>query len=567
MSVFWQKISTHKALIPIIIALLIGLNVLQGAFTELFHDEAYYWVWSQDLAWGYYEHPPAIAFFIRLGTILLPNEIGVRLFVIILNAFTVYLLYLVTDKKQPLLFFAMLFAVPFVHIGGILAVPDSPFAFFVALYLFCYKKFSEEDTWLSVLWLSIAVVGMLYSKYHGLMAIFFTLLSSPKLLLNPKFWAVVALSCLLFLPRLYWIYMYGLDTLTYHLLGRSRLEHSTLDYIGGEIGALGGIIGIWLTYEAFFFRAKTPFEKALIWICWGVFGFLLLLSFVQHVEANWAAAAVLPILVMAYQQLSLKTHLFKRFYLIALPTFALLLVARFLLASDFLYKNVIPFKTEFWGWQTWAKNVENIAQDCPVVFENTYQLPSKYRFYAKGKKAITLNNPHYHQNQYDMGEYEAQIQGKRIMCLVSQPFCCDSMKKIQTPLGKDLYYTFIDNFRSFNRVKIAITPPKQALKAGEKADFDLLLTHNYPYSCDFSANPRLEAHFACTFWQNGAFRWDDFQGFPGSLSHEVLTDTLHKKLTIKMPAEAGEYEMAINLHYGNAFSGYQAPKMKIRMEK
>jgi hypothetical protein len=34
-------------------------------------DEAYYWVWSQHLAWGFFDHPPAIAAIIRMGTAVL----------------------------------------------------------------------------------------------------------------------------------------------------------------------------------------------------------------------------------------------------------------------------------------------------------------------------------------------------------------------------------------------------------------------------------------------------------------------------------------------------------------
>ena len=35
---------------------------------ELAEDEAYYWLWSQQLSTGYFDHPPAIAYAIRLGT-------------------------------------------------------------------------------------------------------------------------------------------------------------------------------------------------------------------------------------------------------------------------------------------------------------------------------------------------------------------------------------------------------------------------------------------------------------------------------------------------------------------
>ncbi len=59
---------------------LIGLRLVMAAVLPLSADEAYYWLWSKHLAAGYYDHPPAIAFVIRFGTLLLgDSELGVRL--------------------------------------------------------------------------------------------------------------------------------------------------------------------------------------------------------------------------------------------------------------------------------------------------------------------------------------------------------------------------------------------------------------------------------------------------------------------------------------------------------
>lgn len=53
------------------------LSLLQAATTGLFDDEAYYWVYSQYLDWGYFDHPPMIAWLIKLGTSLFAGELGV----------------------------------------------------------------------------------------------------------------------------------------------------------------------------------------------------------------------------------------------------------------------------------------------------------------------------------------------------------------------------------------------------------------------------------------------------------------------------------------------------------
>src|ERR1700716_1316912 len=64
---------------------LVALRLLAAAFTPITFDEAYYWMWSKNLAGGYYDHPPMVALLIRLGTLIAGDtELGVRLVSILL---------------------------------------------------------------------------------------------------------------------------------------------------------------------------------------------------------------------------------------------------------------------------------------------------------------------------------------------------------------------------------------------------------------------------------------------------------------------------------------------------
>lgn len=77
---FFCAVLLAKALVMVWVILNSGIG--------LGPDEAQYWTWSQDLAWGYYSKPPAVAWQIWLGTQLLGNtELGVRFFSIILSSF------------------------------------------------------------------------------------------------------------------------------------------------------------------------------------------------------------------------------------------------------------------------------------------------------------------------------------------------------------------------------------------------------------------------------------------------------------------------------------------------
>ena len=55
----------------------LAVLLIQSLTTELFDDEAYYWVYSRFLDWGYYDHPPMIAALIKVGYAIFPNALGV----------------------------------------------------------------------------------------------------------------------------------------------------------------------------------------------------------------------------------------------------------------------------------------------------------------------------------------------------------------------------------------------------------------------------------------------------------------------------------------------------------
>src|SRR5260370_31564595 len=73
---------------------LVALRLVGATWTPLTFDEAYYWMWSKHLAFGYYDHPPGVALVIRLGTVIAGDtELGVRLVSILLAlpmSFAVY---------------------------------------------------------------------------------------------------------------------------------------------------------------------------------------------------------------------------------------------------------------------------------------------------------------------------------------------------------------------------------------------------------------------------------------------------------------------------------------------
>ena len=157
------------------------VNILQAAFTGLLDDEAYYWIYSLFPSWGYFDHPPMIALLIKAGTSIFGGELGVRFFIVLMNTLTIYLISLLLEKKDDKLFYTIAGTLVVAQIGGIIAVPDLPLLFFAALFFILYRRFIREMNILNSILLGIGIALMLYSKYHGILLVLFTLLSNPSL--------------------------------------------------------------------------------------------------------------------------------------------------------------------------------------------------------------------------------------------------------------------------------------------------------------------------------------------------------------------------------------------------
>jgi len=132
-----QQPSSNKA-IGYFLLLWTILNAIQAYTLELHGDEAYYWVYSKLLDWGYFDHPPMVAVFIKIGDSLMHNELGLRLLTVLTNSAAVYLLWLILKKyNASAKWFMLVVSGLFIfHIYGFTTTPDSPLLFFTVLFYF-----------------------------------------------------------------------------------------------------------------------------------------------------------------------------------------------------------------------------------------------------------------------------------------------------------------------------------------------------------------------------------------------------------------------------------------------
>lgn len=216
---FWQEKTLATKALALILPLFL-LRVLFSANVGLGDDEAYYWVWSKDLALSYFDHPGFVAWAIAASTRLFGDtELAVRLpsllsFLVIL-AVGVRLSLELFDEMTAIFVGLLLFFSPLWGIGGLLMTPEPVFMVFWALACWVFWQRVREDqppwtlrkTWL---WLGLLMgLGLNAKLSMALLAPGFGLylLLSPKNrrdLLSPWPWLGVVVTALVCLPIFVW---------------------------------------------------------------------------------------------------------------------------------------------------------------------------------------------------------------------------------------------------------------------------------------------------------------------------------------------------------------------------
>jgi len=408
MNLFFQR---HHRLLFYSSWLLLALA--QSASTELIADEAYYWVYSRFPAWGYFDHPPMIAFIIKSGYAIFHNELGVRLVCALLSTFTILTTESLTERKNPFLFYTIVLSVGVLQITGFLAVPDTPLLFFTALFFYTYRSFIQNTTWKNTLLLAIAISLLFYTKYHGLLIVLFTFLSNIKLFTRWKTWLAGFFVLLLYTPHLLWQWDHDWVSFRYHLfesnVGNYKFSYTT-DYLLGQILLAGPLAGFILFPAALIYKTKTQTEKALKFTLIGIYLIFLVSSFRGKVEVNWTMPAMIPLIVLSHQFLIDKISWVKPLKAIAFVSLLLIIAARIYLVVDIGPDN--STKGRFRN-KAWAKMISEKTGQTPVVFYNSYQRTSLFWFYS-GKPSHSHNSYSDRKSNYNFWPTESNLLGKKV---------------------------------------------------------------------------------------------------------------------------------------------------------
>ena len=411
-------------------ALLFVLQLFVASGFELAHDEAYYWLYSRHMDWGFFDHPPFVGGVIRLFSFLGTNEFAVRFGFIVLQFATLLVLW--TFTTNPLVSFLLFFSFPLASFTGLLALPDIPLLFMSALYCFQLKRYFEADTMVRSVLLGIVIGFLFYAKYHGVLLVFFTIVSVPSLLLRRSFYITAASALVVFAPHLIWQYHHDFSTLRYHFLERPGAPFSlarSLEFLGLQVALAGVLAGPLVWYAALRENSKSHFERSLKFIALGSVVFFLISSFSKRVEANWTIFLAVPLIALSADSSIWSRRWARR---LLLTSFAVVIGARILFVFPPERLGLRRLK-EFHGWRNWAESVLRQCGGDPII-ANTYQIASKLSFYL-GTDVSALNYQS-RKNQFDYWRFDQKLPTHTV-CYLTDKRGFEG-EQMETPEGKSL---------------------------------------------------------------------------------------------------------------------------------
>ncbi len=431
------------------------INLLQGIFTEIQEDEAYYALYGEHLAWGYYDHPPMVGLMSFLSSIFFSGSLGVRFFTIITSCLSLWVMWKVTQvpepvegpakiqeidslrvvesrgftdqvrndakKNEPILFFVLAYSIIMFNIYGFVTTPDASLILFSALFLLVYQRYLEDKSWKNALLMGLFMALMIYSKYHAFLLLGLIVLSNLKLLKDGKFWVACLLALVLLTPHILWQVNNDFPSFKYHLAGRNEAFRWSyfLEYLPNQLlifnpFTFGAVVYVLIKDRncvrippASLKRGIGVFERGLKFILIGFFFFFWLMAFRGHVEPHWTIVCIIPVVVLLYRKALVDDKLRGYVKHFILPSILLVLAFRIILLTP------LADRFGYHGKEPYYKSIEQVAGDRPVVFRGSFQEPALYHYFT-GKESSTLKCYYDRMTQYDLWQFDKAWIGKPV---------------------------------------------------------------------------------------------------------------------------------------------------------
>lgn len=473
------------------------VDLLQAVFTNMHGDEAYYALYGQFLDWGYYDHPPMVALLTYLSHFVGMGALSVRFCTVLLHGATIWLVWKTlarvnTSVRDVNEFFIIAFSLFMFVLYGFITTPDGPLLFFTALFFYLYQQYLKNNSLLLAILAGVTMAAMLYSKYMAVLVIGFVLLSNIKLLKDWKIWLAGIIALALFMPHILWQFNHDFPSLKYHFLLRKDPFSWAyiLEFLPNQLLVFNPVC----LFLAFYFcwkerQNKDRFTRACVFTCVGFILFFWVMTVNGHAEPHWTIAISIPMLFLLFRN-TRKELWQKRIMRIILPMSILVLLVRIGLCTPF-----VPDITGFGNYQPAMNAIHKQSGHTPVVFYNSFQKPSLYRYYT-GENGMALSSLYNRQTQYDILQLDKDLQGKEVMAVLE--YLNTDYHQVE---NYDYYCRKFEHFQGTNRIEVQVENQRV-----ERDSVILEATISNPYAVPFDfCHPELPVRIYAVYLQGDQY--------------------------------------------------------------
>ncbi len=287
--------------------LLVRLVSLYFNTTNLFFDEAQYWLWGKEPAFGYFSKPPVLGWTIAVFTAICTSdsEFCVRLPSPIIHTATALLIYLSAARLFDVrtgFWSAITFALlPGITLSSTLISTDVPLLFFWAGAFWAFLRFYEKQSWGNAALLGLFLGAGMMAKYAMIYFLLCMLLfaifekSARKTILTPKFLFALLIALLILAPNLWWNAQHQFITASHtgdNIGWRGGLHPlKMLEFLGSQFGVFGPVPFAFLLIALvrFWIEGWDKVQKILVLFSVPVLALVTFQALMSKAYANWAA--------------------------------------------------------------------------------------------------------------------------------------------------------------------------------------------------------------------------------------------------------------------------------------
>jgi 4-amino-4-deoxy-L-arabinose transferase-like glycosyltransferase len=448
-------------------------RVIYVGSMDLVSDEAYYWDWARHPAFGYFDHPPMVAWLIFASIkIFGDTPLGVKSCALICSLLASACAYRMVKKyvhrrSSLILYILLSSSVVLYAIGSLLATPDIPMvACWSVGMLAAYKMIFERSphAWI-VLGLSMGF-GMLskYSFALFALSLFFFLAcfkEHRRILVSGRFLAALIIAFVIFFPNILWNARHHWASVLFQLgHGLGAKNFPRLDFLGDYFGGQAGILSVFpfiliiigAVHETRFHLKRAP--RAFLLLFFAVPFILFACSSLQkRVEPNWPCGAYVSGLALIPLALEGVSSPFKKFlqWMIGISLAVSIPVALLIMAhikAPFLpIPSTIDPTVQIRGWGQLGADLQALRKSIDPsgalpLCANSYQDAALFAFYLPDHPRTFSLNINSRPNQYSLSEKRAMLRGQKVLlisvtgdsCRLSESVSCglDSVKCLGT---------------------------------------------------------------------------------------------------------------------------------------